>query len=98
MPDPQTEAEAKLQKLAQRLRRGWAGRHPVAEKTLQGVREAVRQQWEREQRAVKPKQVAKTKPVQQKTKPNKTLKQEQKKDNSQTSQQKSKGHDHGHSH
>jgi hypothetical protein len=39
-------AEAKLQKLAARLNKGWDALHPVRERHLQTVREAVRQQWE----------------------------------------------------
>ena len=44
-------AEAKLQKLASRLNRGWAVLHPVQEKHLQTVRDTVRQQWAEKQKA-----------------------------------------------
>ena len=50
MTDDCAEAEAKLQKLADRVHRGWAKLHPVTEKELEGVREAVREQWQREER------------------------------------------------
>ncbi len=44
-----SESAAKLRKLADRLHRGWAKLHPVTEKQMLGVREAVRDQWLREQ-------------------------------------------------
>jgi hypothetical protein len=47
MPDPNTDAEAKLQKLGQRLRVGFAKRHPAQH--LETVRDALREQYEREQ-------------------------------------------------
>ena len=50
MPDHEKTAQEKLQKLAKRLRQGWAVRYPVSEKTLEAVRQVVKQQWEQEQR------------------------------------------------
>ena len=49
MADDHTEAGAKLQKLGQRLRSGFAKRHPVSERSLQTVRDAVRAEHERTQ-------------------------------------------------
>jgi len=43
------DAQAKLQKLASRLNRGWDVLHPVREKHLEKVREAVREQWANKQ-------------------------------------------------
>ena len=53
MPDQNTDAEAALQKLGHRLRLGWAKKHPVQDKSLESVRDVVREQWEQEQQ-VKP--------------------------------------------
>jgi len=53
MPDQSTDAAAKLRKLGQRLRQGFARRHPVPEQSIQTVKDAVRQQWEREQVATR---------------------------------------------
>ena len=50
MADQNTDAGTKLQKLGQRLRAGLA-KQPVAEKSLETVRGAVREQWEKEQAA-----------------------------------------------
>ena len=49
MPEQNTDAEAKLKKLGQRLRQGWAKQHPVPQQSIDTVRDAVRQEWEREQ-------------------------------------------------
>lgn len=51
MPDDHSDAEAKLQKLAQRLHRGWAKLHPATTKELAAVRAVVQEQWEQEHRA-----------------------------------------------
>ena len=53
MPDQNTDAAAKLQKLGQRLRQGFARQHPVPQQSLDTVRDAVRQEWEREQEAAR---------------------------------------------
>ena len=50
MADQDTDAGAKLQKLGQRLRAGLA-KQPVAEKSLETIKGAVREQWEQEQAA-----------------------------------------------
>lgn len=50
MPDRNTEAEDKLRKLGERLRQGWARQHPIPEKSLDTVRNAVREEWAREQK------------------------------------------------
>jgi hypothetical protein len=49
MADQNTDADAKLQKLGQRLRAGYAKQHPA--KNLEAVRGAVREQYEQEQTA-----------------------------------------------
>jgi hypothetical protein len=51
MPDQNAEAENKLRKLGQRSRHGWTKEHPHTDKTLETVKQAVREQWEREQMA-----------------------------------------------
>jgi len=48
MPNEHTDAEAKLQKLGQRLRAGHAKQHPA--QNLDTVRAAVREQYEQEQK------------------------------------------------
>jgi hypothetical protein len=53
MADQPTDAEAKLQKLGERVRAGHAQRHPMGEKSLATVRSAVREAWEQEQSAKK---------------------------------------------
>jgi hypothetical protein len=50
MPDQNTDAKARLRKLAERLRQGWGETHPVPEQSLETVRGAVRAEWEKEQR------------------------------------------------
>ena len=49
MPNQKTDAEAALQKLGHRLRLGWAKKHPVQDKSLESVRDTVREQWDKEQ-------------------------------------------------
>jgi len=49
MPDQNTDAEAALQKLGHRLRLGWAKKHPTPDKSLESVKNTVREQWEQEQ-------------------------------------------------
>jgi hypothetical protein len=55
MPDPNTDAAAKLQKLGARLRAGFAKQHPA--QNLDTVRGAVREQYEQEQEAKRTKAV-----------------------------------------
>ena len=49
MPDPNTDAGEKLQKLGERVRAGHAKQHPA--QNLETVRSAVREQYEQEQEA-----------------------------------------------
>jgi hypothetical protein len=51
MPDQNTDAEAALQKLGHRVRLGWAKKHPVSDKSLESVKNTMREQWEQEQTA-----------------------------------------------
>jgi hypothetical protein len=51
MPSEPKDAEAALQKLGQRLRQGFAQQHPTSEKTLDVVKETVREQYTQEQEA-----------------------------------------------
>jgi len=55
MPNQHTDAEAKLQKLGQRLRAGFAKQHPA--QNLEAVRGAVREQYEQEQKAKREKTI-----------------------------------------
>ena len=58
MPDENTDAAAKLKKLGQRVRDGWAKQNPMPEKSIQTVRQTVRVEWEREQAAKRGKRIA----------------------------------------
>jgi hypothetical protein len=58
MPEEHTDAEAKLKKLGERVRDGWAKRHPIPERSLETVRQTVREEWEREQAAKRGKRIA----------------------------------------
>ena len=49
MPNENTDAEAALKKLGDHLRLGWAKKHPVSDKSLESVKNTVREQWEKEQ-------------------------------------------------
>jgi hypothetical protein len=51
MPNKNTDAEAALKKLGHHLRLGWAKKHPVSDKSLESVKNTVRQDWEQEQQA-----------------------------------------------
>ena len=51
MPREPKQAEAALQKLGQRIRAGWAKKHPISQRSLETVRTTVREQWEVEQKA-----------------------------------------------
>lgn len=57
MPDDNTDAQAKLKKLGERVRNGWAKQNPMPEKSRETVRQAVREEWEREQTAKRGKSV-----------------------------------------
>jgi hypothetical protein len=54
MPNQNTDAEAALKKLGDHLRLGWAKKHPVSDKSLESVKNTVREQWEQEQVAERP--------------------------------------------
>ncbi|HEX3797386.1 MAG TPA: hypothetical protein VH413_01695 [Verrucomicrobiae bacterium] len=54
MPNENTDAEAALKKLGHRVRLGWAKKHPIPDKSLESVKNTVREQWEQEQTASKP--------------------------------------------
>ncbi len=58
MPKQNPDAEAALHKLGQRVREGWAKNHPIPDKSLETVRDAVREQWEQEQAAEREKKTA----------------------------------------
>ena len=60
MPNQNTDAEAALQKLGHRLRLGWAKKHPIPDKSLESVKNTVREQWEQEQ--AKPQSPTENKP------------------------------------
>lgn len=49
MPDTPSNAEESLRKLGQRARRGWERTRPVTPEEMEKVRQAVREQWEKEQ-------------------------------------------------
>ena len=51
MPDKKPDAEAALHKLGQRLREGFAKENPIPEKSLETVKDTVREQWEQERKA-----------------------------------------------
>jgi hypothetical protein len=51
MPTPNSDAEAALHKLGQRPRHGFVQQHPISDRSLQTVIDAVREQWEKEQAA-----------------------------------------------
>jgi hypothetical protein len=48
MPRETKQAEAALQKLGQRVRAGWAKKHPISERSRETVRTTVREVWEQE--------------------------------------------------
>ena len=101
MSDEHRQAEAKLRKLGQRVRQGWAKLYPVSEQQLAKVRAAVRQQWEqthagqgksKEQEAGHPAHGTKAHSSQH-THRNKSRRQEKS-----PSRDHDQGHDHGQSH
>jgi hypothetical protein len=58
MPNQKTDAEAALQKLGQRVRAGWSKQHPVSDRSIETVKNTVREQWEQEQVAERDKKPA----------------------------------------
>jgi hypothetical protein len=64
MPNQNTDADAALKKLGNHVRLGWAKKHPISDKSLESVRDTVREQWEMERqttRTAKPAPPAKSK-------------------------------------
>jgi hypothetical protein len=51
MPKQNPDAELALHKLGQRIRDGWAEKHAMPDKSLETVKNAVREQYEQEQAA-----------------------------------------------
>ena len=51
MPKQNTDAELALHKLGQRIRDGLAKKHAISDKSLETVKNAVREQYEQEQKA-----------------------------------------------
>ena len=51
MPKQNPDAELALHKLGQRIRDGFAKKHPTPDKSLETVKNAVREQYEQEQEA-----------------------------------------------
>lgn len=51
MPEKNTDAAKKLKKLGERVRAGFAKRHPIASESLDTIRQTVREEWQREQTA-----------------------------------------------
>jgi hypothetical protein len=51
MPKPNPDAEFALHNLGQRIRKGFAHKHPVEQKTLDTVKDTIREQYEQEQEA-----------------------------------------------
>jgi len=53
MPDQPIDKAKKLQKLGERIRDGFAKEHPAPDRSLDTVRQTIREQWEKD-RAAKP--------------------------------------------
>ena len=49
MPKQNPDAELALHKLGQRIRDGWAKKNAISDKSLETVKNAVREQYEQEQ-------------------------------------------------
>jgi hypothetical protein len=69
MPNKNTDAEAALKKLGHHLRLGWAKKHPVSDKSLESVKNTVREQWEKEQVTERPSKPAQRPAKEQQRKP-----------------------------
>ena len=50
MAEPDSNPDAKLEKLAELVRRGWAKLHPITPAQRAAVERTVRQEWDREQK------------------------------------------------
>ena len=68
MPRETKQAEAALTKLGQRVRAGWAKKHPISERSRQTVRTTVREQWEIEQKAKRERTQSQKPPIKNKGK------------------------------
>ncbi len=92
MPGQNEETDpikAKLEKLAERVRRGWAKLHPVTEAQLAVVNRRLREKWQQEAKILQAeKQSSKAKGKSKQAKPTQA----------QSQKPKSKGHDQSHSH
>ena len=93
MSDDNTKAAAKLRKLGERVRAGWAKLHPVSDKHLAAVRAAVAKQWEQEH-AGKPM----AKPQRSASQSRAAHDQSSRQSRSTKTKGRSQSHDHGHSH
>jgi hypothetical protein len=49
MSNPNPDAELALHQLGQRIRQGFAKKHPVRQQSLEAVKEPIREQYEQEQ-------------------------------------------------
>jgi hypothetical protein len=49
MPNRNTDADTAMKKLGHHVRLGWVKKHPVADKSLESVRDVIREKWELEQ-------------------------------------------------
>ena len=67
MPDHPIDNAKKLQKLGERIRDGFTKENPAPDKSLETVRQTVREQWEKD-RAAKPKQPAAPSPAKERVK------------------------------
>ena len=45
----QADTEVRLHKLGQKVREGWEKRHPAEDRDLAFFKDAIREQWEKEQ-------------------------------------------------
>jgi len=89
MPDEDSKVDAKLEKLRQAVRQGWAKLHPATDAHRAVVRRVVRQQWRQE---------AKIQAEQKQSSSGKGKSKQAKPTQAQSQKGKSTGHDQGHSH
>lgn len=55
MPDHPIDNAKKLQKLGERIREGFAKENPTPDRSLETIRQTIREEWEKE-RAARPQQ------------------------------------------
>lgn len=53
MPNENKDADGALRKFGQRLRQGWAKEHPTPERSIEKVKETVREQWEQQRKTTR---------------------------------------------